>query len=746
MNVPSVKIIEKQIIMQINQTVASEAAKDLDEYAFGNTDEEKISNLAVLILKHGQRIRDLKKAFEASYIMMESHMKNATTNKDEPAVPQVFHTYRTELERGFDYVHAECDDMLKLTGKKSGTMYADSFLMKNKNASQKLLKAAALANGQARDKSLEALNKVIEMNQKFQKLKPDLLIKNSAASSKKKSKKPNAFQPYITVGKTHTAFILGEEKRFELPNPASTEFPEQYSLRETVQYLDKYERPDAKKCFNLMKQNGKVAFSRGTFEKYTKIYRDEGNLPDEGIFVVAQNENNNVFRTSHYSKNLNEAVENSNVDKSLLKALSSPQNDEQPANNADIRNGSTTNTVIITTGNATGKSTAVHAKQPKKIGTVLNGDTTQQNIPTNSIISISAENAKLNGATSNSSPATAGISTSQVLCYPIITDGETHTVFHTSPNKSFVLPNPKNIQYPKLYSLRETVEYLSKFRGKGSLELFKCMKRFDRVAFGGTTYERYAAIYHRDGKLPDANITFLKSGRPIGSKTKNTRPKGKKTKKILEQLTSANDAAAKLPGDKNGNPISYPSIEEGDTHTTFHLEPNKSYKLPNPGSIEFPKQYCLRETVLYLNQYYGKGALRLFKFMRAHGRVAFGDTTFENRRLIYRKEGKLPEPGIMYLKNGRPRKSGNDLTPILLEPKTGAVDNFSSENSDDEISLNSTSFLNKRKLLDDPPINIARYQAAAKLLRGTNTTGATKKMKGEVTPVSKEAFFFRDGD
>jgi hypothetical protein len=76
--------------------------KDLDELAYGTSEAEKISHLAVLILKHGQRLHILHDVCDICF----------------DSLPPKFEKHVSEIAEGFDNLIEECDIMLKLTDKK----------------------------------------------------------------------------------------------------------------------------------------------------------------------------------------------------------------------------------------------------------------------------------------------------------------------------------------------------------------------------------------------------------------------------------------------------------------------------------------------------------------------------------------------------------------------------------------------------------------------------------------------------
>ena len=115
----------------------------------------------------------------------------------------------------------------------------------------------------------------------------------------------------------------------------------------------------------------------------------------------------------------------------------------------------------------------------------------------------------------------------------------------------------------------------------------------------------------------------------------------------------------------------YPFVEEGKDSNTFHLSKKKSVVLPKPSantevSKKFPNLYSLRETVLHLHPYYGKGARNIFKFMLKENYVSFSTRVYEHRSAIYRNDNVLPEPDVMTVPMGRSNNGINKKKIISL--------------------------------------------------------------------------------
>ena len=113
---------------------SSAKTKDLDDLTFGTTQPERQSHLAALILKHSNRIKDIREACDVYYEIVDSFMgKNGGRG-----IPAVYKKYRNQILKGLDNIQLECKVMLKLTGQKCVTEYANSVLTKFQNGEKKL--------------------------------------------------------------------------------------------------------------------------------------------------------------------------------------------------------------------------------------------------------------------------------------------------------------------------------------------------------------------------------------------------------------------------------------------------------------------------------------------------------------------------------------------------------------------------------------------------------------------------------
>jgi hypothetical protein len=245
--------------------------KDLDELAYGKSEAEKISHLAVLILKHGHRLQTLQNVCDICF----------------DSLPPKFEKHVTEIAEGFANLMEECDLMLTLTDKKTAIQFADTCIRRQKEGEQKLERAASLARGETPETPLDRL---ISMNLKFNQSEPHT---KRAAKKRKKKRSPvaatlppsNTSFPYMVDGETHTTFHLDEKKVFELPKPTSKEHPNLYSLREIVLHLAPYEGKGkgTRKLIEYLKHSGRITFTKNTVEKYVRKYNKDKELPDEGI-------------------------------------------------------------------------------------------------------------------------------------------------------------------------------------------------------------------------------------------------------------------------------------------------------------------------------------------------------------------------------------------------------------------------------------------------------------------------------
>ncbi len=251
--------------------------KDLDELVYGTSEAEKISHLAVLILKHGQRLQTLQDVCDICF----------------DSLPPKFEKHMTEITEGFGNLIEECDTMLKLTDKKTATQFADTCIRRQKQGEQKLEKAASLAKGEETPET--PLDRLISMNLKFNSILHNQSAPNSKRAAKKRKKRSlvaatsppsNISFPYIVDGETHTTFHLSEKKMFELPNPSSKEHPNLYSLREIVLHLAPLK--GTRELIEYLKKSGRITFHRNTVEHHARKYKNDKELPDEGIMFLTR--------------------------------------------------------------------------------------------------------------------------------------------------------------------------------------------------------------------------------------------------------------------------------------------------------------------------------------------------------------------------------------------------------------------------------------------------------------------------
>ena len=398
--------------------------KDLDELTYGTSEAEKISHLAVLILKHGHRLETLQKVCDMCF----------------DSLPTKFEKHVTEIADGFVNLIDECDTMLKLTDKKTAITFADTCIRRQKEGQQKLEKAASLAKGETPETPLDRL---ISMNLKFSQSEPS----SKRAAKKRKKRDPvastsppsNISFPYVVDGETHTTFHLNEKRVFVLPNPTSKEHPKLYSLREIVLHLAPYEGKGTRRFIEYLKETGRITFHRTTVEIYARKFRDDKELPDEGI-------------------------------------------------------------IFLTSGRPTGQPGTLSDKVRKA--------------QSEAKLKLAAEKRENRNPVAATSPPSKKKPSN--VSYPYIVDGETHTTFHLSQKKVFKLPNPTSKEHPKLYSLREIVLHLAPYRGKGTRTFAQYLKESGRITFHRTTVENYVKKFRDDKELPDEGILFLTCGRPTG--------------------------------------------------------------------------------------------------------------------------------------------------------------------------------------------------------------------------------------
>jgi hypothetical protein len=96
----------------------------------------------------------------------------------------------------------------------------------------------------------------------------------------------NTSFPCIVDGETHTTFHLSEKKVFKLPNPSSKEHPNLYSLREIVLHLAPLK--GTRGLIEYLKKSGRITFHRNTVEHHARKYKNDKELPNEGIMFLTR--------------------------------------------------------------------------------------------------------------------------------------------------------------------------------------------------------------------------------------------------------------------------------------------------------------------------------------------------------------------------------------------------------------------------------------------------------------------------
>jgi hypothetical protein len=212
--------------------------KELDELAYGSSEAERISHLAKVILKHGQRLKILQDACNDTYDIYSNPGRNGKASR-------ISSNYRKEISQCFDNMIGETDTMLKLTSQKTSMIFADNRIKKKQKGLEKIQMATDIVAGK---KLVEdtTLSKLQAVNVKFDEKaggKKNVVTPTKRPAKKKRSSteiSPSpACYPYIETGESHTTFYLSETKQYCLPNPTHKFQPHLYSLREVVYYLSK---------------------------------------------------------------------------------------------------------------------------------------------------------------------------------------------------------------------------------------------------------------------------------------------------------------------------------------------------------------------------------------------------------------------------------------------------------------------------------------------------------------------------
>ena len=90
-----------------------------------------------------------------------------------------------------------------------------------------------------------------------------------------------------------------------------------------------------------------------------------------------------------------------------------------------------------------------------------------------------------------------------------------------------------------MYSMREAVQYLSKFRFKGMRNVFHFLKERGWIAFSLTTFKKHLSVYEKDGTLPEEDILRNKMGRP---RDKELSELPNLNKKVVDHCSHSDDA------------------------------------------------------------------------------------------------------------------------------------------------------------------------------------------------------------
>ncbi|MCP4747004.1 MAG: hypothetical protein GY874_12830 [Desulfobacteraceae bacterium] len=191
--------------------IIEKSIKELDELAYGSSEAERISHLAKVILKHGQRLKILQDACNDTYDIYSKPGRNGKASR-------ISGNYRKEINQCFDNMIGETDTMLKLTSQKTSMIFADNQIRKQQEGLEKMQRAADIAAGN-KPVADTHLSKLEGVNVKFKekaKGSKNLVTPTKRPARKKRSSteispSPECY-PYIEKGKTHTSFYLSEKK------------------------------------------------------------------------------------------------------------------------------------------------------------------------------------------------------------------------------------------------------------------------------------------------------------------------------------------------------------------------------------------------------------------------------------------------------------------------------------------------------------------------------------------------------
>ena len=267
--------------------------EDLDDIQFKSTGKERDNELAVKLFKLREHLSSIHDAYEEQV----KGALDCLRNHEGRGAVGVLSDGKKHMNTAFGNFIDECDQMLLLTGKKKVVVHANSAIVADQN-NEKILKKAHLRSLGAvtpTEKSKEvntSMSKVKHMNRKFA-AKSDKSVGSISPSPKRISKRKRnktaqvgntavkKFAPTIVDGESEVTIRLEVDKTIVLPNPSSTTYERIYSIRETLLYLPKYRGDGMYKLFNLLLEEGRVAFSLRTFRRHLKIFEEHAILPDD---------------------------------------------------------------------------------------------------------------------------------------------------------------------------------------------------------------------------------------------------------------------------------------------------------------------------------------------------------------------------------------------------------------------------------------------------------------------------------
>lgn len=97
--------------------------------------------------------------------------------------------------------------------------------------------------------------------------------------------------------------------------------------------------------------------------------------------------------------------------------------------------------------------------------------------------------------------------------------GDSEVIIRLTIDKTIKLPKPSNKTYDRIYSIREALIYLPKYKGDGLYKLLEFLKDEGRLLFSRRTFSRHLIKFEQTGILPNENVLRGKPGRPRDKQT-----------------------------------------------------------------------------------------------------------------------------------------------------------------------------------------------------------------------------------